>query len=191
MQRIADVMTLRLIESQLFALVLWNPRDTMAHMPVYLLAVHAYRSWMPDRPEGYVKRGDGILPADPELAEVYNAIANEPAARFGDEQQQLLIDESLATSAKQSLRCHFAATDPTHVHLLLSWKTAKTSAAVRKSIKTSLTRRLNLECEKRTWFSRSGSRKRVAGEDHFNNLVQSSLPSHRGWKWSEARGYFK
>jgi hypothetical protein len=92
---------------------------------------------MPDRPEGYVRRGDGILPPDPELAEVYNAIANEPAVRFNDEQQQLLIDESLSAGAKQSLRCHFAATDPTHIHLLLSWKTAKTSAAVRKTIKDS------------------------------------------------------
>ncbi|GEM_PF-516676 len=184
-------MTLRLAKSQLLALALFGPRGTINRMPVYLLTVHAYRSWMPDRPEGYVRRGEGILPTDPELAEVYNAIANEPAIRFGDEQQQLLIDESLTTSAKQSLRCHFAATDPTHIHLLLSWKTAKTSAAVRKSIKTSLTLRLNLECEQRTWFSRSGSRKRVTDEDHFNNLVQSYLPSHRGWKWSEARGYFQ
>jgi hypothetical protein len=171
--------TLRLIESQLFSLVLCDPRDTIVHMAVYLITVHAYRSWMPDRPEGYVRRGAGILPTDPELAEVYNAIAIEPAVRFGDEQQQLLIDESLAASAKQSLRCHFAATDPTHIHLLLSWKTAKTSAAIRKSIKTSLTRRLNQECEHHIWFSRSGSRKRVTDEDHFNNLVQSYLPSHR------------
>ena len=160
-------------------------------MAVYLITVHAYRSGMPDRPEGYVRRGEGVLPTDMRMAEIYHAIANEPAVRFGDEQQRLLIDESLAASAKQSIRCHFAATDPTHFHLLLCWKTAKTSAAIRKSIKTSLTRRLNRECEQRTWFSRSGSRKRVTDEDHFNNLVQSYLPSHRGWKWSEARGYFK
>jgi hypothetical protein len=34
-------------------------------MPVYLFTYHAYRSWMPDRPEGFVQEGRGIEAPNP------------------------------------------------------------------------------------------------------------------------------
>jgi len=36
-------------------------------MPCYLFTYHAYASWMPDREEGHVRRGEGILSADEKL----------------------------------------------------------------------------------------------------------------------------
>jgi hypothetical protein len=38
---------------------------------VYHFTYHAYRSWMPDNPKGYVRRGEGILPPDAEMARLY------------------------------------------------------------------------------------------------------------------------
>jgi hypothetical protein len=40
-------------------------------MPCYLFTYHAYGSWMPDRVEGYVRRGQGILPRDTQMASLY------------------------------------------------------------------------------------------------------------------------
>ena len=37
-------------------------------MPCYLFTFHAYGTWMPDREEGFVRREQGILPPDEELA---------------------------------------------------------------------------------------------------------------------------
>ena len=33
-------------------------------MPVYLFTFHAYGSWLPDNPRGYVRRKEGIQPQD-------------------------------------------------------------------------------------------------------------------------------
>ena len=38
-------------------------------MPCYLFTFHAFGTWMPDREEGFVRREQGILPPDEELAE--------------------------------------------------------------------------------------------------------------------------
>jgi REP element-mobilizing transposase RayT len=166
-------------------------RVTISGMVVYLITLHAYRSWMPDRPQGYVRRRHGILPTDMEMAKKYESIATQSELYFDEELQQLLIDEALVACEKQQLDCHFIATDSTHAHLLLRWTSTKSSADVRKSIKSSLTRRLNRERKRRTWFSRSGSRGRVEDESHFHYLMETYLPSHRGWKWSETRGLYK
>lgn len=160
-------------------------------MPVYLFTIHAYRSWMPDRPQGYVRRREGILPTDRIMAAKYARVASETVIEFDDEVQRALIDETLTASKTQDLRCHDIATDATHVHLLVSWTTEKNSAAVRKSLKTSLTQRLNRDFQKRTWFSRSGSRKPVKDQSHFDYLIQTYLPDHSGWKWSESTGLFQ
>lgn len=160
-------------------------------MPVYLFTFHAYKSWMPDHARGYVERHKGIQPSNSRRAAQYRRAAKETNAEFGDGLQRSIIDEALNASKHQELRCHFIATDSTHVHLLMSWKTERCRDLVRKTLKTSLTRRLNRDAAKRTWFSRSGSRKRVRDQTHFDYLIGEYLPSHRGWKWCEGRGYFR
>ena len=37
-------------------------------MPVYHITLHAYRSWSPDHPRGYTRRGKGYQKPDPEQA---------------------------------------------------------------------------------------------------------------------------
>ena len=160
-------------------------------MSVYLFTIHAYRSWMPDCPQGYVRRRQGILPTDKIMAAKYVRAASEVEVDFDDSVQRVMIDETLTASKLQDLRCHYMATDATHAHLLVSWKTEKNSTAVRKSLKSSLTRRLNRDFQKRTWFSRAGSRKHVEDQSHFDHLTQIYLPGHNGWKWCESKGLYQ
>jgi hypothetical protein len=51
-------------------------------MPCYLFTYHAYGSWMPDRPQGYVRRGKGILPTDTRMAERYRKNTKYDKAPF-------------------------------------------------------------------------------------------------------------
>ena len=45
-------------------------------MAVYHFTIHAYRSWRPDNPSGYVHHTKGLLPSDDETARWYEAHAN-------------------------------------------------------------------------------------------------------------------
>ena len=44
------------------------------------------------------------------------------------------------------------------------------------------------QIERREWFVEGGSRKRVKDRAHFDYLVTTYLPRHRGWKWSSEKG---
>jgi hypothetical protein len=155
-------------------------------MPCYLFTFRAYGSWMPDREEGFVRRKQGILPPDEELAEDYKRRANEDTVLFDANIQRLLIDEVRIACEKQRYRGHCVATEPTHVHALVSWTDEREWLKIRSGLKTSLTMRLNRDVKRRKhWFVDSASRKQVKDHKHFDHLVTEYLPSHRGWKWRE------
>ena len=140
---------------------------------------------MPDRKEGFVRHGKGVLPADAQLAHKYRRDARETFVTFGEEIQQLLIEELRTAFGHQDCRGHYIATDSTHVHVLLSWRDDRPSKRLRSGIKSSLTRRLNRDLLRRTWLSDGASRKQVKDRRHFDHLVNEYLPSHRGRKWQE------
>ena len=171
-------------------------------MPCYLFTFHAYRSWMPDRPQGYVRRGEGPLPPDAERARQYERNAAQPPILFDEDIQRALIVAAREAAAHQDFRLHCIATEPTHVHLLVSWKDDRTWQRMRTGIKQSLTRALNRTLGPRAglpaaseskrdqrgkWFSGGASRKRVRDGDHFDHLINEYLPSHRGAFWREHR----
>jgi hypothetical protein len=161
-------------------------------MPCYHFTYHGYGMWLPDRDEGFVVREKGEQSPDFELARIYRERMVEGEAIFDEPLQRLLIDELQIAAEKQKLRLHFAATEPTHLHVLVSWgDDARPWDHVRNSVRTSLTRRLNREHGKRRWFSDSASRHRVGNEDHFNYLVGTYLPQHGGWMWSTEKGSFR
>jgi hypothetical protein len=159
-------------------------------MPVYLFTYHAYRSWMPDRDRGFVRRGEGVLPTDQTLSNIYKQQAKEDEVIFTAVIQQILIDEVLVACGKQDCEAHFIATDSTHLHVLVSWKSEKTWQQVRTGLKTSISLRLKRERGKRTWLSEGASRKQVKDQSHFDRLVRQYLPKHRGWKWQPEAGLF-
>jgi hypothetical protein len=160
-------------------------------MPCYLFTYHAFGSWMPDRRRGYVKRHAGILPPDERMAELYRANVRQAEVCFTDAIQRTLIDQSLDACNRQHLRCHYIATESTHVHVLVSWRIKRTWRTTRAKLRESLTRRLNEDVSRQAWFSKSPSRKRVRNRKHFEYLVREYLPKHKGWKWSEERGVFR
>jgi hypothetical protein len=159
-------------------------------MPCYLFTYHAYGTWLPDRKRGYVKRREGILPTDTREGARYRAAMKESAAEFDSRAQQALIDAIIESQARQSFLAHYVATDPTHGHVLVSWRDDREWLHVRSIVKGSISRFMKQECDERTWLSEGASRKRVKDRAHFDYLVMRYLPSHRGWKWCPERGKF-
>ena len=92
-------------------------------MPVHLFTFHAYRSWMPDHPDGYTRRHEGRLAPDAEMAERYEQRAVGEEVVFDPALQRALIEESIAAAMHQELHLHAASTEPSHLHLLVSWGT--------------------------------------------------------------------
>lgn len=163
-----------------------SPGCRMSFMPCYHFVFHGYGTWLPDEDDGYVKRGEGKLPQDCLAAQAYRARMMQTEAMFEDEHQRALIDEAHVAAKHQRFRVHFVATEPTHVHLLVSWTDEqRTFEKLRASIRQSLSRRLSREYYKRQWLSEGGSRRRISCEDHLTYLVTTYLPEHSGWKWSE------
>ncbi|MHC4401879.1 MAG: hypothetical protein ACYTG0_19580 [Planctomycetota bacterium] len=157
-------------------------------MPVYLFTFHAYRSWKADNPRGYVQEGQGIQPPSASLAQYRDECAAQPEVRFEKTHQEVLIWIAHDACARRGWRLHFAATDPTHVHILLSWRSREPWRNVRKRLKNLAALMLGkkeLGRPGRKWLSRKGSRKRVRDREHFDYLVNRYLPSHRGLKWRE------
>lgn len=164
-------------------------------MPVYLFTFHTYRSWLPDRKRGYTKRGFGYQPADATLREEYDERASYPAVELDQRLQEIAIAQLQHSCRILKVRLHAVGTDPTHVHVLVSWKHVGEWIEVRRSIRRWLTVALRGELDpyqgtadvKRPVFSRSSSRKKVNNEKHFAYLVKRYLPSHRGVCWTEGQ----
>jgi REP element-mobilizing transposase RayT len=147
---------------------------------------------MPDREEGFVRRQQGILPPNEQFAHRYRGIAKEDKVVFDPRLQLLLIEETRIACEKQRYRGHYVSTVSTHVHALISWPDERLWLKIRTSLKSSLTRRLNHEVQKRDkWFVESASRKHVKDDEHFAHLVNTYLPSHGGWKWCEGGEPFR
>jgi hypothetical protein len=159
-------------------------------MPCYLFTFHAYGSWLPDRPQGYVKRGRGILSTDHRMAAIYAENLKSRVVVFDERIQRLLIESARESIERQSCRCHQIATDASHAHILASWQSDRTWELVRKQIGHSMTRRLNAELGRRQWFAKSPSRRRVEDRKHFDHLTTVYLPRHKGLKWSASNGVF-
>jgi len=158
-------------------------------MPVYHLTFHAYRSWRPDHPKGYVKRNRGILPPDAQMAQWYDEAATQTPVRFEHEHQQILLNGVLDIAGRRGWRVHAIAIEQTHVHILVSWSddTDVDWKHVQDTFKQLLGMMLSRHFEQkgRKWFSRKGSRKRVRDREHLEYLITTYLPSHRGLFWSE------
>lgn len=157
-------------------------------MPCYLFTYHAFGTWMPDRKQGYVQRSRGILAPDQAKASKYRILMKQAEVNFGSKTQRAILDCLLDSQIKQEFELYFAATDTTHVHILVSWRDDRRWLRMRSTIKGSMSRHLNRMLSRQEWFVEGGSRKRVKDRDHFKYLMTRYLPKHDGWKWSAERG---
>ncbi|MEM6458853.1 MAG: hypothetical protein AAF710_05620 [Planctomycetota bacterium] len=155
-------------------------------MPCYLFTWHTYGSWMPDRPRGYVRRDvDGVLPKDDDAAKAYRERMRGDAVLLSGSEQKQVVAVLRSSAEPLSLRFHAVGVDPTHVHALVSWTDGRGWEAIRRSLRSSLTRGLNERVGKRVWFGRGGSRKRVVQPQHFDRLMRAYLPGHHAVFWRE------
>lgn len=160
-------------------------------MPVYLFTFHAYRSWMPDRSRGYVRREEGILPPDEEMTEKYRQRATNDPTTLTREIQRALLEEMRTASQFQCSRFHAGSTEASHIHVLASWRDARTTFAVRSGVKKSLSIRLTKLCtpDHQQFLSGGASQKRVRDNAHLTHLLDVYLPKHRGVAWYGDRGW--
>jgi len=160
-------------------------------MPCYLFTYHTHGSWLPDRPQGYVRKHEGILPQDKQLANLYRILMKQGEVSLADEIQLAVIETLLGAAPFLDCRVHSIATDDQHIHLLVSWRNAEREwMQTRSSFKKSVTLKLKSSHDAKRWLSRGASRKQVNDRLHFDHLVNSYLPNHRGWKWDERVGYY-
>ncbi|MGI9456927.1 MAG: hypothetical protein ACR2NU_10215 [Aeoliella sp.] len=160
-------------------------------MPCYLFTYHPYGSWLPDRNQGYVRRGQGIQKPDASMMCLYQDSMKGNPITLASGHQRAIIRSVIESQQKQRFEAYFVATEPTHAHILLSWKDDRRVVKMRGLVKGSLTRALNKEFIRREWFAEGGSRKRVRDRTHFEYLVEDYLPKHSGRKWSKWQEYFK
>ena len=124
------------------------------------------------------------------MAGRYRNNAKEEGIQFEHDIQKVMIDETLNAAKFQRFTVDGIATDLSHLHVLDHWRDEREFNVLRSSLRSSLTRRLNKQFGKRTWFSEGASRKRVVDQDHFDYLVRTYLPDHPGWKWSQEQGLY-
>ena len=156
-------------------------------MPVYLFTVHSYRSWNPDDRRGYVRRGQGILESDAGMAHAYADSATEEPFLFGSFEQTALHWIVWDCCQRRDWRLHGVAFEPTHVHILLSWKDDTAMPEVFRKMKNLMSRELGLRCtpKRSHWFSKFGSRQQVKDQRHFDHLMSAYLPKHGGLVWRD------
>jgi len=160
-------------------------------MPVYFFTYHAYGTWYPDRPQGFVQEGKGIQPTNSNLATAYKQAAKHPTFRFSPAIQRTLIDKLHHIAQTDRLILYGIGTDPTHLHVLTGWEDERDSVAVRGRIKNLLSLHLSRRAGTtgQPWFVKKASRKRVKDEPHFEYLLDTYLPKHDGWQWYRRRGW--
>lgn len=160
-------------------------------MPVYLLTYHAYRSWSPADPRGYVRRVEKrVRPTNAALAHCYDRRARQEPVRFGRRMQRTIIDVVREACERRDWRLHGNAVTLTHVHVLLSWRRGAwkpTSDTLKRLIGFGLGTRVGPRGQR--WLSRGESRKRVRDRANLTHLLTSYLPKHEregGMVWREA-----
>jgi hypothetical protein len=156
-------------------------------MPVYLITLHAYRSWGPDKSRGFVRKDERIQPPNEELARMYDGQANDDPVTFSTELQRVLIVGAFDICSRRNWHLHAIGTDPTHGHFLVSEKEFMDWEAVRDKLKNILSLLLGRATGQsgKPWFVAKGSRKRVEDQKHFDYLVNTYLPDQRRLFWKK------
>lgn len=156
-------------------------------MPVYLFTIHSYRSWTPDDSRGYVRRKQGIQEPDDGMARAYADAATEEPYLLDELAQSILCWIIYDCCGRRKWRLHGVAFEPTHVHILVSWKNESAMPEVFKRLINLMSWALGQKVvvKRKHWFSKFGSRQQVKDRGHFDHLMGVYLPKHGGLVWRE------
>lgn len=152
-------------------------------MPAYHFTLHAYGTWLPNKPKGYVHRKQGIQPRDDALARCYRANQKQTTIHFTLDQQHEIAATLRVAGKHLDAIIHCIAIEPTHIHVVISWRHVRDAVSMRSSIKSAISRMLNERFGRRTWLCKGASRKQIKDHDHFCFLIRRYLPCHRGLFW--------
>lgn len=155
-------------------------------MAVYHFTIHAYRSWRPDHPRGYTRKGNGYQRPDTEMAEDYDEAASQPAVIFDDAIQREILVLAHQICEEEGWRLEGAGFDESHTHLVVSWHHFVSWEKVDQRLKNLLSLKLNRRrgITGKRWFVRRHSAPRqVLDRAHFDRLLKNYLPDHPGIFW--------
>ena len=153
---------------------------------VYHFTIHAYRSWRPDHPRGYTRKGEGYQRPDKDVADEYDNAAKQPPVVFDRPLQVEILNLARSICEEEGWLLEAAGFDPTHTHLLISWRPFIEWEHVDKRLKNLLSLKLNRRrgIRGKRWFVRRHSApRRVRDRGHLNYLVETYLPDHPGIFW--------
>jgi hypothetical protein len=131
------------------------------------------------------------MPTDEHIGQNFLDRAKHEPTIFDNTMQRKLIAHVLTIPDHIQLRVHAVSTEPSHVHVLVSWSIERSWLSMRMSVRTSITKWLkSLSFETNPLLlSRGSSRKRVHHRSHFEYLMGRYLPKHSGVQWYEDRGW--
>ena len=144
-------------------------------MAVYHFTIHAYRSWSPNHRRGYTRWKKGYEKPDPERAKEYDRNAKHPRVNFDRAIQEILILGTIDVCKRRGWRLHGAATDPTHLHVAVSWHGFLPWNEALRQIKNVLSYLLGRCTDQRgrRWFVQHGSRRRITDHEHLTYLLKT------------------
>jgi hypothetical protein len=162
-------------------------------MPVFHFVLHAYGTWHPDHPRGWHQHGDPYpLRPDIPLARHRRKIQRWESAEFIEDMQQPMLDMVLDICRRRTWRCHAAAINITHIHIVASWPNLPRNETLPPDfLHNTFKRLLGLTAAKlagtkgRPWFSTGGKPKRVRDIAHLHWLKTEYLPKQGGLYWVE------
>ncbi len=156
-------------------------------MAVFHFTFHAFGSWPTDHPRGYTVREEGYQPTDAEGQQRREERLTQPIVEFDEDMQKVLVVGTYDICRRRGWRFHGGGNDNTHTHALISWNEFVDWQEARDKLKNLLSLFLGrwMGIEGRTWFVEGGSRKRVTTRSHFDYLLDTYFPDHRGIYWRE------
>jgi hypothetical protein len=154
-----------------------------------MFTFHGYGTWWPDHPSGYVRKGGGVLPSDPEMGERYRDSAKFDPVRFDRKKQQVIVEAIREVCERLGVRLHYVVTVSTHAHAVVSWTGGYTWDEVHDRIKRICGLKLArlMKTKGRRWFSEGRDSNRVKDRGHFEHLMTKYLPDHHGVTWNERK----
>ena len=157
-------------------------------MPVYHFVLHAYGTWHPDHPGGWHQHGErGPMRPDVALGRYRKKTQRWETAGFAAYMRTPLVEMVLDICRRRGWRCHAAAVNETHVHIVASWREEMEALRAQHAFKRLLGWRAAklAGTEGRRWFSDGGIPKRVRDKEHLSYLVNIYLPGQGGAIWVE------
>jgi hypothetical protein len=147
-----------------------------------MFTFHGYRTWMPDHPEGYTRKGKGFLSPDEAMNRHYEERARHDEVRFDDARQELIVAASREIATNINARIYYAVCVDTHCHVLLGWHDERDWTALHDRMKRIIALKLGRAegVRGRRWLTQRRSSEQVQTPDHFAHLMTVYLPDHRG-----------